>query len=285
MLDGRKNPEKLASATNVALALGVHFVFFGICALMAAVSFKPKEEVIPIDMTVVLHENLDGDENEPPPVEKPPETPPPPAPKPVEETPPPPPPEKVPDALINEEKPKEEKPKAEKPKPEKPKEEKPKKSAKELREERMKRMLESAKVVKAPKEPPPRRATNGRTGRKTLSDDEIQKLLAQGYTAGRTEQLATSDLQHCISIITKTFHDKWESPPYSTSLREMILSVQFDASGRVVDWRLKQSSGDPSADATVKRAAALVKRVRGLSDAFLREYKTVDVKFTVKPQW
>lgn len=277
--ESEKRPE-VFSAMNFALAAVFHVVFFGFCALVAACSFEPKETVIPMDLTLVVHENLDGNDDEPPPMEKPQPQPPPPKPKPPEDTPPPPPPKDPPDALekISDKK------KPEKPKEEKKKEEKKPEKPKMTREERLKAMRESATVVKPKDQPPPKPVTNGRTGKKTLSDAEIQKLLLQGYKPGRTEQLATSEEQRCVSLIYRAFYDKWEAPAYSSSLRDIVLSVTFDMNGRVVDWRIKSSSGEASADATVKRAAALVKSVPGLSDSFLRANKTVDVRFTVKPQ-
>ena len=272
--ESEKRPEVL-SAANVALAVLIHVLFFGICASVAACSLTPKETVIPMDLTLVVHENLDGNDDEPPPLEKPPPTPPPPEPK-TETPPPPPPPQNPPDALVkvNEKKKPEEKKKSEeKKKPEKPK---------MTREERLKAMRERSTVVKPKETPKP--VTNGRTGRKTLSDAEIQKLLSQGYKPGRTEQLATSEEQRCVSLIYRAFYDRWEAPAYSSSLRDIVLTVTFDMNGRVADWRIKSGSGDASADASVKRAAALVKQVYGLSDSFLRANKTVDVRFTVKPQ-
>ena len=74
---------------NLGIALGVHVAFFALFFLFSALHglFNKKETVIPIDLTVVVNENLDGEENEPPPLnnEPPPEPEPP---KPKVETPP-----------------------------------------------------------------------------------------------------------------------------------------------------------------------------------------------------
>ena len=133
---------KVLSKRNLAIALVLHVSTFVLFWLYAACHdlFDKEEEIIPIDLTVVVNQNLDGKENEPPPLKK------------VEPEPPKPKPQPKP-------KPKE---------PEKPKElekivtnivtkvekkvekkvpERPKRSAKELREERMRKMRESAKVV------------------------------------------------------------------------------------------------------------------------------------------
>lgn len=278
--ESERRPE-LFSTANVVLAIFLHVVFFGLCGLVAACSFAPKETVIPMDLTLVVHENLDGNDDEPPPIEKPQEQPPPPPEPKVETPPPPPPPQDPPDALEKVTEKKQEKKVEEKKKEEKKEEKKPEKP-KMTREERMKAMRERAKVVKT--KDPPKPVTNGRTGRKTLSDAEIQKRLMQGYKPGRTEQLADSEEQRCVSLIYRAFYDRWEPPAYSSSLRDIVLTVTFDLNGRVADWRIKSGSGDASADATVKRAAALVKQVYGLSDSFLRAHKVVDVRFTVKPQ-
>lgn len=275
MFEERENAPEVLSTTNIVLAVAVHLLFFTLCWAVVQ-PLEKKETVIPIDLTVVVHENLDGDENEPPPLEKPKPKPPEPKPKPKPPEPEPKPPEKPLDAV---EKVVEKKPKPEKKPPEKPKKpEPPKKTAKQLREERIKRMQEEAKVVK------PKTTTNGRTAKKTLSDDEIRKLLNAGYKPGATEQLADNETQRCLSLIYRAFYEKWESPAYSPSLREMVLRVTFDAGGRVTGWTLTQGSGDHAADASVRKAAQQVSYIPGLTAAFLRQNKTVSVRFKVKPQ-
>ncbi|MBR1920397.1 MAG: hypothetical protein IJ829_00165, partial [Kiritimatiellae bacterium] len=65
-----KRPE-VVSAANIARALAVHVACFLGFFLFAKIHFKPKEAVIPIDLTVVVNENLDGNEDEPPPLDDP----------------------------------------------------------------------------------------------------------------------------------------------------------------------------------------------------------------------
>ena len=267
MFEEREKSPDVLGAANIAFSAVLHVLFFLLCWLVVK-SPGRRETVIPIDLTVVVHENLDGNEDEPPPQEKPKPEPPPPEQKP--KPPAPPPQEKVPDAVV----------KVPDKKPEKKKEpEKPKES----REDRMKRMRESATVVK-PKEPPPPPRNNGKTAKKTLSDAEIAKLLNQGYKPGASEQLAANEEQLCLSLIYRAFYEKWDSPPYSASLKDMILCVRFDAGGGVAGWELKQGSGDAAADASVRRAAQRVKYVPGLTPAFLRKNKEVNVRFKVRPQ-
>jgi outer membrane biosynthesis protein TonB len=281
-----KKPEVLGPR-SVGMAVALHIVAFLLLYLFAMLHLKPRETVIPIDLTVVVNENLDGEENEPPPLDNPPpkvEQPkptPPPAPPKVEE--------KI-EAVeqIVEKKP--EKPK-EKP-PEKPKEEKkpdppkPEKTKEQLMKERLERMRNSAKEVKNPpkivvKNQP---SGNGKTDKQNMSEAETRKLLNQGYKPGTSTQLAASEEQRCISLIREAFYAKWNRPPWTDSLREMLLDVQFDINGRVRGYRLSKSSGDAKADATVTQAAALVSVVHGLSTDFLRKNQQVTIRFKVTPQ-
>ena len=281
-----KKPEVLG-ARSVGMAVALHIVAFLLLYLFAMLHLKPRETVIPIDLTVVVNENLDGEENEPPPLNNPPpkvEQPkptPPPAPPKVEE--------KI-EAVeqIVEKKP--EKPK-EKP-PEKPKEEKkpdppkPEKTKEQLMQERMERMRNSAKEVKNPpkiivKNQP---SGNGKTDKQKMSEAEIRKLLNQGYKPGTSTQLAASEEQRCISLIREAFYAKWNRPPWSADLKEMHLKVRFGDNGRVLGYQLEKRSGDPKADATVLQAAALVSSVPGLSLDFLTKNPSVTIRFKVTPQ-
>ena len=281
-----KKPEVLG-ARSVGMAVALHIVAFLLLYLFAMLHLKPRETVIPIDLTVVVNENLDGEENEPPPLNNPPpkvEQPkptPPPAPPKVEE--------KI-EAVeqIIEKKP--EKPK-EKP-PEKPKEEKkpdppkPEKTKEQLMQERMERMRNSAKEVKNPpkiivKNQP---SGNGKTDKQNMSKAEIEKLLNQGYKPGTSTQLAASEEQRCISLIREAFYAKWNRPPWSADLKEMHLKVRFGDNGRVLGYQLEKRSGDPKADATVLQAAALVSSVPGLSLDFLTKNPSVTIRFKVTPQ-
>ena len=279
------------SGRTLTLALLVHFALFAVFWIFAVCHglFDKKEEIIPIDLTVVVNENLNGKENEPPPLKKVEPEPPKPKPKPkpkVKEPEKPKELEKIVTNIVAKVDKKEEKPEK---KPEKKEPEKPKKSAKELREERMKKMRESAKQVnkkvtievKTAKE-----SGDGRTAKRTLSDAEIQKLLNMGYKPGTSEQLATSDAQLGYSLIKMAFEEKWEKPPWTDTLRPMTIRVWFGPGGRIVNYKLESSSGDARADQSIKSAASRVGTVQGLPPAFIDKYRSsgVPVRFTVKPQ-
>ena len=279
---------KVLSARSLGIALVLHVAFFLLCYVFAVFHFKTDEEIVPIDLTVVVVENLDGDPDEPPPLKKPePEPPPPPPPPPQPKPKPkePDPPKELEKIVTNivekvEKKEEQKKPEVKPPEP-------PKKTAKELREERIKRMRDKAKNtkerVKAPPSPP---QPNGRTDKKTLTDAEIDKLLNAGYKPGRSTNLAASEEQLCYSLIKQAFEEKWDKPPWTDTLRPMVIRVWFGGGGRIVNYKLEQSSGDPKADATIRSAAARVGVVRGLTGSFIDKYRSggVAVRFTVKPQ-
>lgn len=271
-----RKPEVM-NAANCIAALVIHILLFGALYLFGVLDFSPKETVIPIDLTVVVEENLDGNDDEPPPDRPPEPEPPPEPPKPPDPPPPPPDPPKPPDAVKKVEDKKEEKKPEKKPDPPRTNEvakvEKPK-----TREERMREMRERAVAVK---ETPPR--TNGRTERRPPNWKE---LLEAGYRPGAATTVAADEKQRCISLIKAAFYDKWDQvgrPPWNPALREIRLSVTFGTNGKVIGYRIVSGSGDAAADATVTRAAALVRYVSGLSQPFLESCKKdpVVVRFKV----
>ena len=281
---------KVLSKRNLAIALVLHVSTFVLFWLYAACHdlFDKEEEIIPIDLTVVVNQNLDGKENEPPPLKK------------VEPEPPKPKPQPKPKPKVKKpEKPKElEKivtnvvakvdKKAEEKRPDKKKPEPPKKTAKELREERMRKMRESAKQVneKVTIEVRSAKASgDGRTDRKTLSDAEVMRRLNEGYKPGTSEQIATSELQLGYSLIKQTFEEKWDKPPWTDTLKPMTIRVWFGGGGRIVKYHLERSSGDRKADQSILSAASRVGAIPALPAAFVDKFKRsgVPVQFTVKP--
>ena len=294
-----KRPDVMSTA-NVVLALVIHIVCFLGFFLFARLHFKQKETVIPIDLTVVVNENLDGNENEPPPLDVPPPKPPEP-PKVV--TPPPPPPKvdtKV-DAVVKEpEKPKPpEKPKetleerlkrmreSVKPKePEKPKKEEPKKPEKtkeELLKERMEQMVKSAKTVKI--KVPDKPSGNGRTERQTMTEAQIRKLLSDGYVPSSKTQLATSTMQLCLSRIQMAINARWSQVnPRIGAEGYVLIAVRFNASGQMVNCRLSESCGDKTSDSAALTVVRSVAPIAGLDKEFLREFGKQDLIIRYKVQ-
>ena len=280
MLEEYERPPERHSAFNYIMAIAIHAAVILAFDYFAFWTPKDNEVVIPIELAVVVNENLDGAEDEPPP-----ETPPQPEPDPEPEPPkppetPPPPPDPVPDKVEAVEIKPPEPPKIQPPKVDKKKLEEDRKKREAKRIEEMRNRATKVKDKSKPTSPPPR--NNGRTDKRPK---DWEKYLNAGYKPSNVNSgLDASDNQRCIQLISKAFHDRWVSPAWTSELREILLSVQFGAGGKVLGYNIIQSSGDPSADRTVLKAASLVHAVRGLSSAFLENNKTVTVRFKVKPQ-
>ena len=266
--------------------------------------------MIPIDLTLVVNENLDGVDNEPPPVNDPPppEPTPPKPPEPTPPTPPPPPPpvETKVDAVVKEpEKKKPEEKKPEPPKetreerlrriresvkapekkedPKKPEEKKPEPPKKETREERMKRMKESATISKVKIKVPDAPSGNGRTERQPRTPEEIAKLLNKGYKPGSTTQIASSEMQYCISRIQQAIDARWrEVMPRIGAEGTVVILARVNAQGRLVNCRLKDSCGDRTSDAAAMTVVKTVPAISGLDREFLKKYAKEDLAIRYK---
>ncbi|MBP5791841.1 MAG: energy transducer TonB [Kiritimatiellae bacterium] len=280
-IDEDKKPEVMGAGNFIA-AVVIHLLFFAVLFVMGNFSFADDEVVIPIDLTVVVKENLDGNEDEPPPLEDPAESEPepePPKPEPEQPKPEPPPPPQESVIPVEEKKPeppKKVEPKPEPPKKVEPKPEPPKKTAAQLREEKLKKMRESAKDVerpKPPKEKPKPPQPNGKTGPKRLTDEEIKRLLNQGYKPGTTEQIAPNEESRCLGLVKLGMDEKWrEISPQIGKEGVVKISIRFDKGGRIVSSAIKASCGDSVSDAAALKVVRSVGSVRGLSSMFLDKY-------------
>ena len=288
MYDERERPRPIFDAINIGAAVVAHLLLFGVFWLFGVI--KPDvddsdEEVIPIECLVVVNENLDGNEDEPPPVRE--VVPPPPEPEPpppVPEPDPEPVVEPDPDPIVVEPIKPPDPPKPPKP-PEvkKPDPPKPPEPPKETREQRLARMRETVKTFEKPKPvqtPPPR--NNGRTEQRPTNWREL--LNAGATPSNRNQGLDASEEQRCAGLIKKAFHEKWNPrPSWTPELRKMTLRVSFDKNGRVTGYDLVQRSGDVAADNSVLNAAKRVVRVYGLTDAYLQKHPTSLINFEVTP--
>ncbi len=287
----REEMPRVFGTQQIIAAVVVHILLFAsLWYLGVRFDDSSDEEVIPIECLVVVHENLDGVEDEPPPEtevqsEQEPESAPEPEPEPepVVEPPPPPPPDQVVVVPDKVETPKEEQKTVEPPKEEPKKVEPPKPTPEELkrqREERLKKMRESMVRNPTPRPRPPR--NNGRTAERP---PDWEKLLNAGYKpAAVNAGLDASEEQRCYNLIYRAFHDKWDPPPWNDQLRKMDLRIHFGPGGTVRRYELVSRSGDPAADNTVLRAAQLVPAVRGLTSAYIEKNPTVTIRFEVTPQ-
>ena len=285
-LDHPSSP-KILSGWSFAVAIAIHLAFFAAFWLFAVCHgfFDKKEEIIPIDLTVVVNQNLDGKENEPPPLKKQEQEKP--KPKPPKPKPTPKPPEqpkeleKIVTNIVAQVKTPEKKP----PETKKPKEKK--KTAKELREERLRQMRDSAKDVKAKVVVEVKNAPsgNGRTERQTRSPEEIRRLLEQGYRPDTKTQIAPNIRSRCLALIKRALDEKWAamSPTVGAS-GVVLLSVQFNSNGGMINVRLTQGCGDRVSDAAALSVAKSISYIPGLDAEFIAESKKepLTVRYTVK---
>ena len=265
------------NARTLLMAFGLHvaaFVFFWIAA---KIIYRTPDVIIPIDMTIVPPwaeqdpNDPDPDPN-PPPEEQPKPEPPKPKPQPEE---PPKADEKL-DAVekIPEKKKKEFK-KSEIKQPEKKVEEKPKKK------EFVKGPIKKPPKIKPPVKLPPGKGTSRD---KPLSQAEIMKALAAGAKFGASNQLATSEEQRCVSLISRRFYECWTDFTWSENLRPVLLTVKFGGGGKILGYKIVQSSGDAKVDQSVLAAAKRADHVSGLSADFLKKYPEVTVSMTPQHQ-
>ena len=291
-IDDESRPSSFKAVYFIAAIL-IHIVLFvSIWFIGMREEEKDEEVAVPMELMVVVHENLDGEENEPPPQTPPVSQPDPPPPDPPKD--PDPPPRDEPDiadaVVLQPDKPKSPKP-PEPPKPPAPpkppkptppkqpdppkKPDKPKEPQETL-DQRLARMRNSTTKVKTS---PPQ--NNGRTDKRPANWKE---LLNAGYKPGPTNQgLDASEKERCLALIREAFYSKWERPAWTSSMGKMHLEVRFGSGGKVLGYKLTQGSGDSSADRTVLNAASKVSAVRGLSPSFLENNKTVTVRFEVTP--
>lgn len=277
-----RSAEKPVNAASFAVSLVLHGGL--VCAILAGswiIRLFPRETVIPIDMTVVVDENLDRDPDDLTPSEKPPEPEPPKEkPKPPE---PEPPKEKVPDAVVQEKPKKKEFKKGKLVK----EEEKTKTDEKKKPEEKKKdekKFNKSTKIVKGAK-PPKKNAGNGPRTEKKLSAAEIAKALADGAKPGTVNQLAEDDVQRCFSLVNAQIKAHTpETYQWSPALKSAVLEIRMDPAGRIVNFALVNSSGDPAFDACVLSGVKRTGQFVGLTPAFISRYSrfTIEVKPTRK---
>lgn len=270
------------SGTNVVIAIALHLLVFLFLWSANQLRFTEKELIIPIELKVILHENLDGNENEPPPKHPPQPEPPkpkPPKPDPPKPDPPKPDPVKPPEAVekIHE------KTNVVK-RVEQPKEpEKPKKTAAELRAERIARMIADAKDVKMP--PKPREPdTNGKTAKQTLTPEQIRAMMMAGATAGAVEQIPPNEESRCLGCIKRAIDEQWRlMSPQIGRTGQVDIAIKLDLQSRVVASSISRSCGDAVSDNAALRVVRSLGPIRGLSREFCQKFskESLIIRYTI----
>ena len=252
-------------------------------------SFRPTEVAFPLDFTVVLEENL-VEPNVPPDTVKaeqvkPPDPEPEPEPAPLKPVPLPDPPK---DAVVVEKKKEPEKKKLPEPvkKPDPVKKPEPAKKTE----------FKKGKRVEAPKKPqqpkfeelykpydPSKPASVKPLTDKKLSRAEIEKALRDGARPGVRNEIPADEISRCVFLVKRAMYEAWEQPGAGDAgPRPALLDIRLDSSGRIVSYRIRQSSGSAFFDQTVLKAAANAAPIRGLSLAFLKQYESLTVEFKLE---
>lgn len=274
-IDAEQRP-KVHRLTNYVVAILMHVGLFLVFLSIGVFHLTPKETIIPMDLTVIIKENLDGKDDEPPPEDDPP--PPKEEPKPKEVPPPPSPPERQPDAVKQVDVPKTNKVevvKKEDPKPPEP----PKKTAAELRAERLAKMRETAKDVKTPPKP----VTDGRTQKQTLSPEEIRKRLMMGYKPGAVESAECDDETRCVSAMKMQIDERWaRMAPRIGRGGTVRLAILLGPGGRLASCSLVQSCGDATSDAAAMSVVRSVTSFKYLTTDFIRKYSKEAININYK---
>lgn len=281
--EDRRHEREVSSPLNlktILTAFGLHLAAFVLFWVAAKIIYRTPDVIIPIDMTIVPPW-AEQDPNDPEPDPNPP---------PQEQ----PKPERTEVRRPDPEPPKaEEKVEAVEKIPEKPKKKEFKKSEikhpekeKKKVEKPKKKEFKRGAIKKPPKILPPMKLPPGKgTSRdKPLSQAEIMKALAAGAKFGASNQLAANEEQRCISLISRRFYECWTDFNWSENLRPVLLSVRFGAAGKILGYRIVQSSGDAKVDQSVLAAAKRADHVSGLSAEFLKQYPEITISMTPKRQ-
>ena len=147
----------------------------------------------------------------------------------------------------------------------------------------MKRMKESATISKVKIKVPDAQSGNGRTERQPRTPEEIAKLLNKGYKPGSTTQIASSEMQFCISRIQQAIDARWrEVMPRIGAEGTVVILARVNAQGRLVNCRLKDSCGDRTSDAAAMTVVKTVPAISGLDREFLKKYAKEDLAIRYK---
>ncbi len=241
-------------------------------------SCRPREKLVPIDFTIVLPAEAEAEESSEPDSEQPP---PKSEPK-VEDSSvpepqkPPPLPEPPKDAVV---------PVPEKPKP-KPK---PKPTPKPPPKPEKKPFVKGERVTrKAPTPAKPREDFSKlkpatKAVDRPLTRAEINRALRDGAKPGSQNSVPADESARCLALIRGALYNAWDQPgPGDAGGRPAQVSIKLDGTGRIVSYRIVQSSGNNFYDTTVLKAVANTQPIRGLSLAFLRQYESLTIEFKLE---
>ena len=117
---------------------------------------------------------------------------------------------------------------------------------------------------------------------KALTQAEIKKLLDAGAKPGTRNQVPQDEASRCYTLITQALYNVWAQPGAGGGNPTAMLEIRLDSTGRIVSYDIRRSSGNAHFDQTVLKAAANCPPIRGLSQAFLKQYDRLNVEFKLQ---
>ena len=172
----------------------------------------------------------------------------------------------------------------EKPKPKPKPVEKPKPKPKPPE----KKPFQKGKRIEAPPKPKVdfskfKRVTTMESKEKPLSAAEIRKALQAGARIGTRNQIPETEMGRCVGLVRNALYEAWEQPSVSEAGRQPAhLEIRLDLSGRIISYRIVQSSGNAFFDQSVLKAALNTEPIRGLSIEFLKQFERLTVEFKLQ---
>ena len=262
----RKSP---INSVSLKWSCGLHgLLLFSVAVVQFMPQFRPRAPIVVTEFTVVVDENLIAPDSADQPVAPTPDPTPPPEPEPPREpdkpAPLPEPKDVIPIEPVK---------KKEPPKKVEPQKTEPKKTD----------FVKGKRVERPPDKKQPDFTTLKPVTDKALSQKEIRDLLKAGATIGSRNQVPPNEESRCLSLITRALYDAWEQPGSADAGgRPAVLTITLDANGGIASYRIRQSSGSDFFDKTVLKAAANCKPIRGLTQAFLKQYGALPVEFRLQ---
>ena len=94
---------------------------------------------------------------------------------------------------------------------------------------------------------------------------------------------STNEASRNYGVIQRVFKEACDQYGLESSPtgKDPQIAITFGANGAIQSIRVAQSSGNSSYDNQVLSACRQVRRVDGLSQTFLREYKTVTLRLNI----
>lgn len=140
----------------------------------------------------------------------------------------------------------------------------------------------------APKKQPPKPRPKPSSQRsstppqKLLTPEEIEKLLLRGAKPSDRNVIPDDETIN-YTLIHGAFYDAWIQPSKAEAGNASVnVAIVLGGGGTVVSGRITKFSGVPALDASVQQVLGAVKRIDGLSAAFISANREVDITFRVE---